>query len=449
MSVPITLVSAAPNPFYPDGGQTKQTTTIVYTLAYRSRVWIQVFSSGNKLVRTLVSARALPAGSHQAIWDGRSGRRRKVPEDIYTVRITARTGSGYYTAATAVILASRLAEYSRNPVYSLGDWMMACPCVLFDANRFGVPGGAPYLMWCGASEPSALTPQVRMASSSDGITWDDQGPVSGLTNPDHCFVLHNTGWTGSKFKMWYLDSTVNDSIAALRYAESNTGLTWFNDRALAQDRVNRLVTGDPDTWNRFTAGPRFVIYTPGAPNAGIYPQNHTYAMYYSVSPDTEKQVTALAYSSDGLYWHVARNYPVLAGTNFGGEEHLGTQYSWDEYAVLLNSIARSPSGMWIAYYCAGDDLDGAYKGIGLAMSSDGLNWTTVSSSDPLLHVNDSVAWRDSKTFDPFIIRDANMFSGFGDAVWVKAWFAGAEEPDSHGYQNSGIGYAVRTTESQF
>lgn len=447
MGLPISIVSKAPNPFYPDGDGFDENTTIVFTLGKKSWVWIRVFSFNGQLVRTLVFGQFMAAGMYEVVWDGLDQTGSRLPADVYRIQILVQVGSRYHIASTQVMLMSRFTEPVGNPVYSPSDQQAQYPCVLFDEDRFGVPAGPPYLMWYDSSEPPVLTPRINLASSFDGINWTDEGTVSGLINPARCFVLYNPNWAGIKFKMWYWDTTINDSIEAIRYAESSDGNLWINDQGVTQNSVLRLVSGEPGTWNTFTFGPRFVVYTPGAPDAGIFPENHTYAMYYNVSPNLEKQVTGLAYSSDGLEWRVAQNLPVLTGTNFGGEELLDRQYTWDEYSVVLNSIAKTRSGMWIALYSAGDDITGIYKGLGFAFSPNGLNWVKGSFSNPLMHINDGAAWRESTTFTPFLVAEKNKFSGFGEAVRVKIWFSGSEEVVGlHPEEKFGIGYAVLTAE---
>lgn len=447
MSMPITLISISPNPFYPDGGGVLDTTTCVFKLSRKSLVWIKIYSFNRISVRTLASARWLDAGFQSIVWDGLDQTGKRLPAGMYMVEVLAKVGASYYSSAFQVILASRLTEDPGNPVYAPANQQAEHPCVLFDKDRFGIPGGTPYLMWYDSPEPPGLLPQINMASSSDGINWTDQNTVSGLTFPSRCFVLYSTDFFGFRFKIWYWDTTINNDIAAIRYAESSDGLNWINDQPVTQHNIFRLVTGDPGMWNPYTSGPRFILYTPAAPNAGIYPENHTYAMYYNVSPDLEKQMTALAYSSDGLKWRVAENGPVLTGTDFGGEEQLDAQYTWDEHSVVLNSMARTPSGLWVAYYSAGDDFTGIHKGVGFALSATGLVWIKGSFSDPLMHINDGVAWRESKTYTPFIVADKDSFSGFGEAVRVKMWFSGAKEiVNAHPVENFGIGYAVLTAE---
>lgn len=443
----ISILSADPNSFYPDGGGVLDTTKIVYKLSRDSRIWIKIFTYQDVFVQTLVSAQQLDAGLHEHVWDGLDDEGERLPAGIYKVTVTAHVGGNYYIDTYCIMLMSHMTEYPFNPVYAPVNQQAQYPCVLFDKDGFNIPGGSPYLMWYDSPELPLLIPRINMASSNDGINWTDEGTVSGLTNPSRCFVLYQPNPGVIKFRMWYWNTAINDDITAIRYAESSDGINWINDQPVSQHSVLRLVSGTPGTWNPYTFGPRFVMYTPDAPNAGIYPENHTYAMYYNASPDLEKQYTALAYSSDGLNWHVARNVPVLTGTDFGGEELIDMQYTWDEYSVVLNSMARTPMGLWVTLYSAGDDITGIHKGIGFAMSRTGLFWVKGSFSHPLMHINDSVAWRDTKTFTPFMVADRDKFSGFGEAVRVKVWFTGSEETENgHIEEKYGIGYTVLTAE---
>ncbi len=67
-----------PNPF----GSGDATTSISFDLPREGEVRLQVFDAGGRLVRTLVD-RALPAGQHRVVWDGRDGAARPVGSGVY------------------------------------------------------------------------------------------------------------------------------------------------------------------------------------------------------------------------------------------------------------------------------------------------------------------------------------------------------------------------------
>ncbi len=75
------LESIQPNPFNP---QTK----ITYALAEPGQVVLEVFDLRGVRVRTLV-AQSMPAGRHEAIWDGRDDARQGVASGVYMVRMQA------------------------------------------------------------------------------------------------------------------------------------------------------------------------------------------------------------------------------------------------------------------------------------------------------------------------------------------------------------------------
>ncbi len=73
------LVGAYPNPFNP---QTK----IVYDLARAGHVSLAIYDAQGSLVKRLVSA-DLPAGRHEAVWQGRDGQGRQVASGVYLARL--------------------------------------------------------------------------------------------------------------------------------------------------------------------------------------------------------------------------------------------------------------------------------------------------------------------------------------------------------------------------
>jgi hypothetical protein len=70
-----------PNPFNPQ-------TRVEFTLADRSQVRLEVFDAQGRLVRALVDE-ALPAGRHQAIWDGTDLGGRRMASGLYFYRLRA------------------------------------------------------------------------------------------------------------------------------------------------------------------------------------------------------------------------------------------------------------------------------------------------------------------------------------------------------------------------
>jgi hypothetical protein len=75
------LAQNAPNPFNPRTG-------IAFRLPEASRARLEVLDLAGRRVAILVDA-ALPAGSHEATWDGTDARGRRVGAGTYLYRLTA------------------------------------------------------------------------------------------------------------------------------------------------------------------------------------------------------------------------------------------------------------------------------------------------------------------------------------------------------------------------
>ena len=75
------LVGAHPNPFNP-------MTTVVFELAERQRVTLQVFDLRGHRVRALAEGDFEP-GRHERVWDGRSDSGQKVASGSYLLRMQA------------------------------------------------------------------------------------------------------------------------------------------------------------------------------------------------------------------------------------------------------------------------------------------------------------------------------------------------------------------------
>jgi hypothetical protein len=87
------LMQNVPNPFNP-------TTTIEYALRERGAVTLIVYDAMGARVRALVGE-VMPAGTHQAVWDGRDAKGRTVPSGVYFYRLRA---TGYDATQRMVLL---------------------------------------------------------------------------------------------------------------------------------------------------------------------------------------------------------------------------------------------------------------------------------------------------------------------------------------------------------
>jgi hypothetical protein len=317
-------------------------------------------------------------------------------------------------------------EYPGNPVFDPVE-KAYYPSVCYDANKFGGHGDSYYYkMWY------ATGIGIRLAFSDNGINWIEQdGELGVLTNAHHPVVLYDAGGFGEGiyYKIWYWNSA-SEYTDPIRYAESNDGINWFNDQAISQDPSRLLVTGWVlPPWFYSSYGPSDVLYNPSghASINHIDPMGNKYVMYYDAcsqgsAPDGTVECTGLAYSADGKNWARYGSEPVLKASG-GAAWDSGYAYAWSVLKI---------GGLYQMWY-SGGQVD-SNDGIGYAESTDGIVWTKYASN-PLMHVNDGIAWRSERTYTPMVIYDANKFSGHGDFAYYKMWYSGVNP-------NYAIGYAM-------
>lgn len=316
-------------------------------------------------------------------------------------------------------------EYSGNPVFGqgVGGPKAYYPSVLYDVDSFSGHGAsAKYKMWYGTSGN-----QTGLATSEDGISWTDQGVV--MANGYHATVeYYPGGFAGANsgdnpsgstmyYRMWYWDPSHLYEVAAMRYAESPDGVNWHNDQPLQNGAVPIVSGGDP-WWNRGSYGPCDVLYNPSASDSGT---DWTFSMYYDGTTGGDEAI-GLGFSSDGITWTGydadgnGKADPVLSGTYVGGD--------WDYNYASRATIIKNADDDYEMWYSGG--IWSMNHGIGYATSSDGIHWTR-DVNNPIFHKDDGMAWRDSRTYCPVVLKDAGSY---------KMWFAGK---GTGGYA---IGYAT-------
>jgi len=333
------------------------------------------------------------------------------------------------------ISAITIKEYVGNPIYQPST-DAAYPCVIYDANEFDGNGAAFfYKMWC---EGPGNT--VALSYSNDGISWHMTGETN-LSNAHHPFVVYdenNFGGGAFPYKMWYWTGTNLTLIDAMQYAESADGLTWTAPIPLTQDPVFQLVDGVAGSYFFHIYGPGFVIYNSLAVPIPGDPYSYPYVMLYDTSsegqpPTSSNQQTALAYSMDGVHWTRYGTVPIMIPS--GGKEWDG-KYIYRPSVIQLNGVYHmfysgsdySPAITTAAYYA---------HGIGYATSADGITWTKDPS--PVFIYSDGVAWRSSRTYNPFALI-APVTGCTGSPVDIlQMWFTGSTGRPTD--ERKAIGYA--------
>ncbi|MDD5071846.1 MAG: right-handed parallel beta-helix repeat-containing protein [Patescibacteria group bacterium] len=258
--------------------------------------------------------------------------------------------------------------------------------------------------------------------SNDGVNWSEGTIVSGLADkPAHALVEYINGG----YKMWYWDSGSGApgniyGIDAIRYAESIDGIYWENDQPITQ--VDNTVIASSG-WNSGSYGPGDLIHNSSGSEAlddsDIW--NNKFVMYY-MGTNGDNEYIGLAYSADGKEWkgYNGGTAPVLSPSTD----------EWDFTSVGYPTVVKE-NETWMMWFGGGPNTN---HGIGYATSADGITWTK-SATNPIMHKDDGVSWRNDRTYTPIVIKDGDVY---------KMWFTGK---DSSG--NYAIGYATNTNPNAY
>jgi predicted GH43/DUF377 family glycosyl hydrolase len=248
-----------------------------------------------------------------------------------------------------------------------------------------------YMMWySGAS--IYVVDTIGFANSTDGISWKrySQNPVLNVGNAtswDHGvkdpWVIHENGiykmWYTGLLYMWYTKLIVLEQIG---YATSPDGLNWTKypgNPVLPYGPVGSL----NDKW----------VFRPVVISTGS-----SYTMYYSSLSQTGTYGIGMATSNDGISWK--KLDPVTMPSS-----------GWDAYAASIGSVTEVGNRLLMAY--AAQSNQGYPSQIGLANSTDGINWTTFSEN-PVISGSNST-W-DNGASDPTIVRVGDHYNVYYTAL---------------------------------
>ena len=320
------------------------------------------------------------------------------------------------------------------------------PCVLYNANKFNGDGDATlYKMWHQGSGISTGT--LALSTSDDGIHWTLKGDTnliapSGLTI-GHPVVLYDANGFGGgayHYKMWFWNGTIGccNSIAIIQTSVSTDGFFWQPPTPISQDATFPLVDGIPGSYFNALYGPAFVLYNPTATNTPGQPFSFAYIMYYdaaglgAVPGNPEEEAIALAFSTDGNFWTRFGSQPVLLPSSNASD--------WDGIYIFRSTIIKI-QGTYYMFYSGSDGNSGTgtpfAHGLGLATSTDGINWIK-DPANPIFINTNGVPWRTDRTYTPCVLSDANNF-GNPPPLSLKMWFVGGNQPYTLG---QAIGYAT-------
>jgi len=280
-------------------------------------------------------------------------------------------------------------EYPSNPVYNPGKAYY--PTVL--------ESGGAYTMWSDGATG------LQVATSPDGIHWTTIGQASGLTNPRHAVVENVDG----EYRIWYWDNSMSYSISDVRTATSSDGIVWTDDKPLTQSGTSVVTgVGSPSLWNAGSYGPVDILYNPLGSSSIVAPLDgssvwaNRFVMYYDGTTGGDESV-GLAVSSDGVFWWGYNDgvAPVLDSSTAG----------WDSGYVGFGTVIRDSDNAFEFWYSGGElGADALNQGIGYAVSTDGIHWTK-DANNPIFYIGDGAAWRSGRTYTPMVIGNQMWFSG--------------------------------------
>ncbi len=247
------------------------------------------------------------------------------------------------------------------------------------------------------------------------ILWNDL-PSNPVFDPAVSAYYPTLAYDSSKFsgngsayyyKMWY------STGSQIGLAGSDDGRNW----------------SDLGLLSTLTAAHHpYIIYDEtGFGGSGVY-----YKMWFW---DTDESVfgTPIGYadSTDGVTW--TNRQLVFGGTGGAGDWNRG---SYGPAVVLYDSSATNtgPNPMDYSYVMYYDGTTGAFEEIGLANSTDGINWTRYGAQ-PVLPRGGGI-WGNTDTWDSSYAYPAGVVKADGK---YRMWYSGGQTANSQG-----IGYAEST-----
>ena len=262
-----------------------------------------------------------------------------------------------------------------------------------------IKDGQTYKMWYqGVSTADKWHWEIGYAESSDCISWSK--------HPDSVFSANSSSYwesggvmmpsiikRGSTYKMWYAgENTPTGNNIKIGYTESPDGINWSR---VVTDPV--LDSGNPSEWDYPSVWDPFVMYDKGI-----------YRMWYTAGSNAPWDSIGYAESTDGINWIKYPGNPVLEPGSTG---------SWDDHGIGQPHVEKI-NGIYIMWYSGVDEAIASdiFRGIGTALSLDGINWTK-SYLNPVLIQDSPITWDRKGVYSPTLLQDFGV---------IKMWFTGHE-----------------------
>jgi len=233
---------------------------------------------------------------------------------------------------------------------------------------------------------TVIVPTTADLNGGSGTSGTQEPTVLYEANP----VLISANGDGKVFKMWFAGG-VN-----IYYAESNDGLAWIRQAAALAVTTNQ---GNPTLWH----------------------QGSTYYLYVAEQPGIAFPTQVDCWTStDGVTFTLAKS----AALSIGAAGH------WDQGTIWNINIAAVIAGTWYGLYTATDSNVGANLqfNVGLATSTDGLNWTKQGTNPVLMNLSSPTVYNVGGTYYAFGTF-ADLISGGQLQLPTEMGFARATAAD--------------------
>ena len=292
-----------------------------------------------------------------------------------------------------------LAPYHESdPVLNLGspgawdDYRVDDPHVIYDDDE------GLFKMWFSGVRP--WVSRIGYAYSTDGINWT-KSPSNPIISPAGGWESLNLGEPSvlkqdGVYKMWYLGSS--GTFPRIGLAESTDGISWSR---YSGNPV--LIGGGTGAWDWGGVGGPSVLL-----------ENDTLRMWFHGGGEGTPIRIGHAVSSDGVHWTKRAVNPVL---------DVGLPNSWDQTEITGPHVLKT-DGEYMMWYRG---RSGGKLQIGLALSTDGLNWEK-DSGNPVMARN-AGQW-DEYVGSPYVLYSNGLFE-----MWYMG-ISGSLSKWKIGYANS-------------
>lgn len=224
---------------------------------------------------------------------------------------------------------------------------------------------------------------------------------------------------GDTLKMWYSgksDSHIFNNNFSIGYAWSLDGFNWTKYNG------NPVMSGRPGMWDEV-----------GVQHCVVIQDGDTLRMWYesftTSTPSGPGHMIGYAISVDGINW-TRRDAPVLVR---------GPAGEWDDSHIITGAVIKEGNTIKMWYSGGTGTFPNAIIRMGLATSTDGINWTKYDDptttdppfqfSDPVLPLGSPGSWEAIWAWSPSVLTTP---SGY------EMWYEGINKPTGNG----AVGYAT-------